>query len=185
MKIYIETERLLIREITEADVQGFYELDSDPEVHKYLGNNPVKSMAECLDVIRYVRKQYQDNGIGRWAVEDKLTKEFVGWTGLKYEWNDRQNVNYYDLGYRLKRKFWGKGIATETAVASLKYGFTKMNLEEIFAAAHTENIASNKILTKIGLKCIDTFDYHGAQHNWYWLEKSEWERNELASNPSG
>lgn len=176
MKIFIETERLLLREIIEEDAQGFYELDSDPEVHKYLGNKPVKNIEQSRDIIKHVRKQYVENGIGRWAIIDKATKEFIGWSGLKYEKNLRENINYYDLGYRLKRKFWGKGIATETAIESLKYGFDQLNIKEICAAAHTENVASNKILTNIGFEFIETFEFDGAIHNWYKLEKSTWEK---------
>lgn len=57
-------------------------------------------------------------------------------------------MNYYDLGYRLKKKFWVRGIATETAFASLEYGFKTMNLSEIYAGAHIDNIASNKVIQK-------------------------------------
>ena len=94
---------------------------------------------------------------------------------MKYEQNLRENLNYYDLGYRLKRKYWGKGIATETALALLQYGFDQLHIPEICAAAHTENTASNKILTNIGLKWVETFEVDGALHNWYKLERSVWE----------
>lgn len=172
MKILIETERLLLREITEADAPGLFELDSDPEVHKYLGHKTVTHLSESEDIVKHVQRQYLENGIGRWAVIDKATNEFIGWAGLKYEKNIRKNTHYYDLGYRLKRKFWGKGIAMEASVEALKYGFNQMNLTEIFAAAHTENAASNRILTKLGFTFIETFDYDGTVHNWYQLKKS-------------
>jgi len=93
---------------------------------------------------------------------------------LKYEKELRKDLNYYDLGYRLKRKYWGKGIATETALESLKYGFTVLNLKEICAAADVENIASNLILQKIGLKFIENFEFDGAKCNWYKIEKTDW-----------
>lgn len=174
MQIYIETKRLILREITEADVNGIFELDSDPDVHKYLGNKPIKSLEESKAIIKYIQKQYEENGIGRWAVVDKVTNEFIGWSGLKYEKEVRKEMDYYDLGYRLKKKFWGKGIATETALESLNYGFQKLNLNEIFAGAHIENIASNKVLQKVGLKFIETFEFDGAPHHWYKLNRDEW-----------
>ena len=85
MKIYIETERLILREIRDEDVQGMYELDADPMVHKYLGNRPISTIDEAKNVIKYIQKQYEENGIGRWAIIDKKTKDFIGWSGLKYE----------------------------------------------------------------------------------------------------
>lgn len=174
MNIFVETERLILRELTEEDVPGLYELDSDPEVHKYLGNRTVKDIKESEDIVRHVQRQYRENGIGRWAVIDKKTHDFIGWSGLKWEKNVRKGSRYCDLGYRLRRKYWGKGIATETAIASLKYGFEQLNLSEICAAAHIENIASNKILHKLGFSFIETFEYDGAAHNWYQLKKADW-----------
>jgi [ribosomal protein S5]-alanine N-acetyltransferase len=177
MQIFIETEQFILREILETDAQGIYALDSDPEVHKYLGNNPITSMDAAHATIQHVRKQYEENGIGRWAIIDKDSNEFMGWAGLKYEQYIRTNFHYYDIGYRLLRKYWGKGIGFEAAKVSLEYGFNQLNYNEIFAAAHVDNAASNKILTNIGLKFIETFEYGGAITNWYGLTKSEYPLN--------
>ena len=178
MQTPIETERFLLREMEEQDVQGIFELDSDPEVHQYLGNQPIKSLQEAEAIIQYVRKQYEDHGIGRWAVIEKATNEFVGWSGLKYEKEVRKDMHYYDIGYRLKRKFWGRGIATETAREALTYGFQVMKLPEIYGGAHVENIASNRVLQKVGLKFLETFEYEGVPHHWYGISQSEWQRSD-------
>ncbi|MCB0643841.1 MAG: GNAT family N-acetyltransferase [Phaeodactylibacter sp.] len=175
MQIYIETDRLILRPIEAADRQGIFELDSDPEVHRYLGKKPIKSLPESEAVINYIQQQYEEDGIGRWAVIDRRTNEFIGWSGLKYERKVRPEMPYYDLGYRLKRKFWGKGIATETALEALNYGFRTMGLEEIYAGAHVENIGSNKVLQKVGLTFMETFEYDHAPHNWYRIGKNEWQ----------
>lgn len=174
MKVHIETERLIIRDLEEYDTKGIFELDSDPDVHEYLGKKPIKTIEEAKQVIGFIRNQYIENGIGRWAIIDKKTDDFIGWTGLKYEQRLRKEFSYYDLGYRLRKKYWGKGIATETATESLKYGFEKLNLKEIGAAAEVTHVASNKILKKVGLKFIETFDYEDVTHNWYTIKKSEW-----------
>ena len=122
MKIFAETERLILREILPTDVEGMYQLDADPDVHKYLGNKPVTSREQTLEVINFIRQQYIDNGIGRWAIINKKSNEFLGWTGLKLVTDEtNHHKNYYDLGYRLIKKYWGKGIATESACASLDY----------------------------------------------------------------
>jgi len=174
MKIHIETERLILRDVEESDVMGIFELDSDPDVHEFLGKKPIKTIKEAEEVISYIRNQYTTHGIGRWAIIDKETEDFIGWSGLKYEKEVRTEFNYYDLGYRLRKKYWGKGIATETAIEALKYGFEKLNLKEISGAADINHIASNKILQKVGLKFIETFDFEETPHHWYTLKKSEW-----------
>jgi ribosomal-protein-alanine N-acetyltransferase len=174
MRIFAETQRLMLRELLPEDAQGLFELDSDPEVHRYLGNNPVTTIEQSKAVVEHVRQQYKDYGIGRWAIIDKTTNAFMGWGGLKYEFNHRKNERYYDLGYRILRKYWGNGIATESALESLKYGFNVLDVPEIFAAAHHDNAASNAILKKIGMQFVDTFIDDGAIHNWYALDKSSW-----------
>lgn len=175
MKFFAETERLLLREIVPGDAEGFYELDADPEVHTYLGNQPVTSMEQVKALILFIRQQYVDNGIGRWAIVDKTTGAFVGWTGLKLVRELTNNhINYYDLGYRLIRKYWGKGIATEAALASLAYGFASLGAPEIYAMAHYQNKGSNKVLRKVGLKFIEPFDYNGTTHNWYAINREDW-----------
>ena len=83
--------------------------------------------------------------------------------------------NFYDLGYRLIKKYWRQGIATETAFASLEYAFDKLSMNEVYARANSENIASNKILKKVGLRYIETFDLDGIKHNWYKIDKTEFE----------
>jgi ribosomal-protein-alanine N-acetyltransferase len=173
MNIHIETERLILRDVELTDVQGMFELDSDPEVHEFLGKKPIKTLDEAKKVIEYIRGQYKKHGIGRWAIIDKQTNDFIGWSGLKYEEYVR-DFHYYDLGYRLRRKYWGQGIATETAIESLKYGFEKLNLKEIGGGAEKDHVASNKILQKVGLKFIEEIEYDGVPCNWYNLSKAEW-----------
>lgn len=175
MKIYIETSRLILREILDSDLNNLFELDSNPEVHKYLGNKPVNDRKQIEQVINSIRKQYVENGIGRWAIIEKSNNQFIGWSGLKLVTENVNNqTNYYDIGYRLIRKFWGNGFASESAIASLKYGFENLQIKEIYAAAHIDNIASNKILINIGLKFIETFSYDNSIHNWYKLKYNEW-----------
>lgn len=176
MKIIAATERLIIREILPSDVEGMYALDSDPEVHRYLGNKPVTQKEQIVDVIKMIRQQYLDFGIGRWAVIDKKTNDFMGWTGLKFVTETTNGHQYYyDLGYRLIRKYWGQGIATETALISLEYAFNILGVHEVFAAAHMENIASNSVLKKVGLRPIETFYYSDIKCNWYKIDKRDYE----------
>ena len=179
MKFYIETDRLILRDILPEDAAGLYELDSDPEVHRYLGNDPVKSMDQVAGVIRFIRQQYIDNGIGRWAIIDKKSGAFIGWTGLKLITEPINNhINYYDLGYRLIRRYWGQGIATESAIASLKYAFETLKTAEVFAMTDIENKDSHNVLTKCGLKLLEQIECYGGMHNWYCITKEIFEQNQ-------
>ncbi len=170
MKAILETKRLILRPVTLNDAQDFFELDSNPNVHKYLGNNPVKSIDQSKAMIKDILAQYEKFGIGRFGVIEKITNKFLGWSGLKFERKVRKEFNYYDLGYRLKEEFWGHGYATESAIASLKFGFKNLKLKEICAAADVNHIASNTILKKIGMQHSGTFTYEGDLCNWYSLK---------------
>lgn len=174
MKVNIETERFILREIRITDLEGMFLLDSDPEVNKYLGNKPVQTKEEEIKIIEFIHKQYEEYGLGRLAIIEKSSDEFVGWTGIKYETEVRSEFNYYDLGYRLRKEYWGKGIGTETAIASLRFGFLELKLDEIFGAADIANIGSNKILKKVGLNWIETFPFEGVEHNWYGIKRENW-----------
>ncbi|MBK8414154.1 MAG: GNAT family N-acetyltransferase [Bacteroidetes bacterium] len=174
MQIYVETPRLILREMVESDVDGFFELDSDPEVHRFLGNHTVKSKEECTAVIKYVRQQYVDFGIGRWAVIEKQSGSFMGWTGIKFVTDELNNhKNFYDLGYRFIRKYWGKGYAGESALASFNYASEVLKVDQLYASTHNQNIASQKIITKLGFQFRNEFMYDGAIHFWYAVNFAE------------
>jgi RimJ/RimL family protein N-acetyltransferase len=170
MRTSFETERLLVRELLPTDDAGMFELDSNPEVCKYVGVKPVTDIAQSREIIAMVRQQYLDYGIGRWAVILKETGEFIGWAGLKFikKINDRENC--YDLGYRFIEKHWGKGYGTESAKAFLDFGFNELKLEKISAYIDVENTASQKILEKCGLTFTNTFIDEGDLCAWYEIQ---------------
>jgi len=151
----LETQRLFFRELITSDADAMFELDSNPEVHRYLGNSPVTSIEQVHAAIVNIREQYEKNGIGRWAAILKETGEFIGWAGLKLERNVNGREQFYDLGYRFIQKFWGKGYASEAAIAFVNYGFNVMKLEKINAYADADNAASRTVLEKAGLKFIE------------------------------
>jgi [ribosomal protein S5]-alanine N-acetyltransferase len=173
MKFYIETDRLILRDFLYEDADDFFEMDSDVEVHKFLGNKPILSLEETIKMIDYVRQQYDENNIGRWTVIDKVTKEYLGWAGLKFITTPINGyLDIYDIGYRLNKKHWGKGIASEASKAALDYGFNTMHLEEIHGAAHVENMASQAILKKLGMVYRNQFIFQeDIPCCWYSIKK--------------
>lgn len=173
----IETERLILRDFILTDEAALFEMDSNKEVHKYLGNKPSTSILQSREMIQNIRQQYADNGIGRWAVIEKETGNFMGWSGLKFiteEWN--KHVNFYDVGYRFHPEYWGKGYATESTMAALGYGFNEMKLSVIYGTVNIDNRASRNVLEKCGLKFIEKFDFPlwNVQCDWLKITKEEW-----------
>lgn len=183
MQFYLETERLILRDILVSDIDGMFELDSNADVHKYLGEQPIQTKEEAAQIIAYIHQQYRDLGIGRFAAIEKASGNFIGWSGLKLNTGEKEMLNghrnFYDIGYRFIPKYWGKGYATESSLAAMKYGFETMNLSIIYGAALTENIASNIILQKIGLQYVNEFSFEDKTAKWYQLTLNEYLRNLL------
>ncbi|MFC4723026.1 GNAT family N-acetyltransferase [Geojedonia litorea] len=175
MEFHIETERLLLRHMLPTDIEDMFELDSDHDVHRYLGNKAFTTKKQSEAYINDVIEQYRTFGIGRWAMINKQTHEFMGWSGLKYYTKPMNgHVNFYDVGYRIIKRFWGKGYATESAKAVLDYGLNTMNLNTIYGITHQENDASHHVLLKIGLNYIEDFYDEDLQMQlrWYNISKS-------------
>jgi len=173
MPTTIETERLLMRPLNMNDVDALYKLDSDPLVMKYLGNRPVKNLDEVNFYLKTILRQYELYDIGRWAVMEKSTREMIGWAGLKYM-NEETNghKDFYDVGYRFRPEFWGKGYATEATNAWIDYAKKYLNIQTLYASAHIENIASQNVLKKCGFieKGEYNFEMYGEDLACHWLE---------------
>lgn len=177
MSQIIETERLILREIVPSDDERLFILDSDPEVHKYLGTKPLTDIQQAREYIELIRQQYIDFGIGRWAVIEKKSNLLIGWSGLKFFNTSLNNhINFYELGYRLIPDFWGKGYATESAKAWVDYGFTTFDTNEIIGITDILNYDSKKTLKKAGLQYIETFDYdnNGNPVDWFLITREAW-----------
>jgi len=162
MKIILETDRLTLREFILSDAKAMFELNADPEVVKYTGDAPFRSEKEAESfLINYT--DYQINGYGRWAMVTKSDKEFIGWCGLKL--NEESQI---DLGFRIFRKYWNKGFASEAAKACLDYGFNHLGFEKIIGRVVNANIASIKVLEKLGMKFWKNDTCHGFENARYY-----------------
>lgn len=172
MNLIIETERLLMREMRHEDANALFEMDSNPNVHKYLWQKPFKEIKDIHSYIDMVRNQYKKNNIGRFTTIIKATNEIIGWTGIKYIDDHIENgkTNFYDYGYRLNEKFWNNGYATEASKAWLDYGFNQMKINEMNAYTHSQNGASNHVLQKVGFNFMEDYkDEQGVL--WKWWQK--------------
>ncbi len=177
MKTLIETERLLLREITLEDKEDLFKLHSDPEVQKYTGEAVVESLEEMDKAILGRINHYEKYGFGRWATFLKEGTQFVGWAGLLY----LPEFDEIDLGYRFLPEYWGLGIATEASHAILKYGFDTLNLKRIIAIAMKENKASIRVMEKVGMEFYQYAPYElGAKDAaWYWCDQKLFSKNKV------
>ena len=165
MKIIAQTERLILREFIIDDAIYFYKMNNDPEVIQYTGDNAFTSLEDAKEFLSNYN-QYELNNMGRWAVCLKDTNEFLGWCGLKYHPKD----NIVEVGYRFYKKHWNKGYATESAKASIDYGFKTLKLSKIYAHAHIENLNSHQVIKKCGMEFVKEFDYEGIPANLYKID---------------
>ena len=175
MNLTLQTNRLILRPLEISDAQAMFDMNKNPEVHKYLWQTPEKNIEESIKVIDYVQEQYKENKIGRFATILKETNEFIGWTGIKFvnDQTENGNTNFYDYGYRLDEKFWNKGYATEASKAWLDYGFNQMKIEKMNAYTHFENGASNHILQKVGFNFIEDYlDKNEILWKWWQMENN-------------
>ncbi len=168
-EFHLQTSRISLRRFAEVDAEGFYQMNADKEVLQYTGDQPFLDEAAALEFIRNY-DHYQQHGYGRWSVVLKETGQFIGFCGLKYHVDGA----YTDLGFRLSRAYWGRGLATEAARACIQYAFTELKLPLLVGRVQQRNQASVRVLEKLGMRRMKSFDFEGVPGYWYELE------NELA-----
>jgi RimJ/RimL family protein N-acetyltransferase len=189
MRVFLETERLLLRRFTEADGDSLFALNSDPAVMRFLnGGKPIPRETILSAVLpRFLQYTGPDGGLGVWAAIEKASGDFLGWISLRQA--DGAGPDEAELGYRLRRSAWGKGYATEGARALIRKGFTELGVRRVVAHTMTVNRASRRVMEKLGLTLVRTFFeewpevIEGGEHGdvEYALTKADWER--LASAP--
>ena len=154
----METERLIIRKFTLDDTEDMDQMNLDEEVSKYTGDGgiqPIEVIRERIE--KNIMGDYEKHGFGRYAVVRKSNNELLGFTGLKY----LPELDEVDIGYRLIRSSWGKGFATEASKPFIQYGFNTLGLNKIIGLVMPENLASIRVLEKLGLtyeKMITIYD---------------------------
>lgn len=152
MSRYLASDRLGLREFTDRDLENLVELDSDPEVMRYLsGGVPTpRELIETEILPRFLRSYRSEPGFGVWAAEERSTGRFVGRFSLEFEADAPGRAAR--LGFRLRRVEWGKGYATEGSRALVARGFLELRLDRISASTYEGNARSRRVLEKSGLR---------------------------------
>ena len=187
--VLLETTRLILRRFTEADVDDLVELDSDPDVMRYINGGRPTPREEIADDIlpAYLRYHEKWEAFGFWAAIEKSTGDFVGW--FHFLPQDDSNLDVVELGYRLRKSSWGMGLATEGSRALIDKGFRDLGTKRVFAETMVVNTASRRVMEKAGLEFDHIFhaewpdriegDEHGDVQ--YALTREKWERRRTSS----
>lgn len=165
-KIILETPRLFLYEMALEDAPDFFALNADPEVMQYTGDVSFANVEEARALVRNY-KQYDLHGYGRWTMKHKQTGEFIGWCGIRHF----EELGDTDIGYRLLKKHWNKGYATEASIACLEFGFKTMGLKRIIGRADRRNGASIRVFEKLGLRFEKEFVEDGILNVQYVIEQ--------------
>lgn len=159
----IETPRLRLRRLRPSDEPDLIALDSDPDVMRYVGSPPgCRSPEETAERVK--QHLEADHGpLGFWLVERRAGGGLLGLCALIR----MPGGDDIELAYRLARRSWGQGIATEAAGALVDHGFRAVTLPRIVAVTYPENLASQRVLEKVGFACRGFVDYKGARAAYY------------------
>lgn len=180
-RIILETRRLTLRQFTGQDVDNLFNLNSDPEVMRYLtgGSTPREEIRDR--VIPFHLSVYDRfDRLGTWAAESASSGEFLGW--LHFRPGPGDDITNVDLGYRLRRSWWNQGYATEGSGALVSMGFTDLGVTRVFAHAMAVNVASRRVLEKCGLTLVRSIEGGEQGEVEYALTKQEWEARIAGDN---
>ncbi|WP_432663674.1 GNAT family N-acetyltransferase [Wukongibacter baidiensis] len=165
--IRIDTERLTMRPFTLDDRDSIFNIMKDKEMYLYTPDEPwsgVESAEEFIKMVLWLYDMNHHNFRHFFAMTIKQSGEIIGFCGIGGIAYDRsKNEVFYSIG----KDHWGKGYATEAAKAMLKYAFEELELDNIIAAVHPENIASNRVLQKIGLKKVGVISGLPEEHAFF------------------
>jgi RimJ/RimL family protein N-acetyltransferase len=167
----IETARLILRPLKLDDLDALAPLNADPDVMRYIGDGKPQSRAQTQMRIHAIFDHWEQHGFGLCAVVDRAARTFIGFCGLQY----LDNTSEIEVGYRLAKRFWGMGLATEGAGATLRYGFDELGLDRIVAVVHPENVASQWVIQKIGLKYLKDARFYNSELEYYVVTREEFE----------
>lgn len=168
--VVLTTKRLYLRTFTLEDALLLHELDSDPEVMRYISGGKPTPLAVYVErkLPQWIALYDQAEGIGFWAVQERATDDFVGWFHLR---PDRDEPDAMELGYRFQRRMWGKGYATEGSLALIEKAFTDWGVDKVVARTLIGNRASQRVMEKCGLVFESEF--------WYAIDRlPDWTKEE-------
>lgn len=170
----IETERLILRPFTPNDLHDFSLICADPEVMRFIGLGKTLDKETVEQQMMSWIASYQEHGFGLLAVTLKDTKRLIGFCGLLPQTVDGKS--YLELGYRLERDSWNKGIATEAAKSIKNDARQRLKIPYLISIIHFENFASKNVAQKIGMNLMKKTDFKGIPVDIYYSDLQDAKR---------
>jgi RimJ/RimL family protein N-acetyltransferase len=157
--IELRTERLVLREWTDADLPAFHALNSHPEVMEFLPGLLTREQSDAFAA--RIRREMTERSFGLWAVEVVGVVPFVGFVGLSVPSFEAPFMPCVEIGWRLARRHWGNGYANEAALAAMACAFGPLGLDEIVSFTVPANVKSRRVMERIGMERDprDDFDH--------------------------
>jgi RimJ/RimL family protein N-acetyltransferase len=173
----VVTQRLLLRPWCEEDLEEVLRLWTDPVAVQYTWRQPPARERAAAEGAR-ILSVWRDHGFGPWAAIERASGAWIGKLGpdVLEDWPDEHNI---EVGWVLDRAYWGQGIATEGALASIHYAFAELKLEQIISVTVPANTASRRVMEKAGLIYRGTRFWRNTNVVWYSIDRASWQ----ASHP--
>jgi RimJ/RimL family protein N-acetyltransferase len=180
-EVAVETERLVLREWDESDARAFYDVMNTPAVMRHLGG--VQAFDAWLEAFERLRGYQRDLGHTFWIVEDKASREILGFCGMKRVNSPGAGelTGTPEIGWRLRESAWGRGIAKEAAIASLDLAFGRFGFDHVIAMTIPPNVESQGLMKRLGMTRREDLDFvderFGPEVNpqiVYWLDAADW-----------
>jgi RimJ/RimL family protein N-acetyltransferase len=184
MDVFLETERLVLRRFTTDDVDSLVDLDSDPDVMKFINGGTPTPREEVEEQVLPAILAFYERGdrFGFWAIIEKESEQFLGWLHLRPGAEANPDSDEPELGYRLVQSAWGKGYATEASAAVLQKAFSELGVARVTAAAMVINTPSRNVMKKLGMTLVRTFrpktsdGRSGSLHSEFAIDRETWEQ---------
>ena len=164
----LQTLRLLLREFAPEDADALGMVLRDPETMRYYPAPYDRSGVEQW--IERNRQRYHDDGVGLWAMELKKTHELIGDCGIILQQVEGERL--YEIGYHLRRDFWGQGLATEAAVACRDWAFAHLKITRVISLIRPENLPSRRVAERVGMTLWKEVNWRGLAHCVYSIERA-------------
>ncbi|MBV9986562.1 MAG: GNAT family N-acetyltransferase [Chitinophagaceae bacterium] len=155
--VFIETERLILRGWQSSDAAGYCRLNADEEVMEFFPATLTEK--ESLAHINRMKRHIAEKGYGLFALERKQDGAFIGFTGLSTPGFDAFFTPCTEIGWRLDKKYWNKGYASEAAGACLRFGFEELKLDRIYSFTAVSNTRSENVMKRIGMHHAGFFEH--------------------------
>jgi RimJ/RimL family protein N-acetyltransferase len=173
----LETERLILRSLTQQDFEDYAGIFTDPEVMLYIGEGKPVSRLDAWRQMAAMIGHWALRGYGLWAVEEKASGKLIGRVGFF----NPETWPGFELGWALAREKWGKGYATEAAQRALAYGFDEMKRDEVISLIDPNNQASIKVAERLGETHKGETELFGHEVLIYGITRAEWEASPASS----